>query len=306
MSIGPGAGRIVVNQFPWHTNCCPLLVLAGQCSLLRRTAGEQKERVGKMKIITVSGFKGGTGKTTISALIGVAAVQEGLRVAALDLDRFTSNLSRFLHVRKDAGLESPDHFLMMETDKGGDSNSATGRLFGFVEMARIDGYDLMIIDTSSGHQKDIYDAHLIADVILTPMNESPADMHALFTPSGAPMAPRNNYRDLVDAARFDRARAGKPKQRWSICVNRVQALPTRIGAAVQQRVENMARDTGFDDVWYMRERVAHRAISEDGHTVLDTPTEGRLTMSEISGRSELRGILSQLTDGEMELTAQAA
>ena len=259
-----------------------------------------------MKIITVSGFKGGTGKTTISALLGVAAIQEGMRVAALDLDRFTNNLSRFLHVRKDSGRETPDHFLMMEIESGGDSRSSTGRLHGFVEMARLDGYDLMIIDTSSGHQKDIYDAHLIADTILTPMNESPADMHALFTPSGAPMAPRNNYRDMVDAARFDRARAGKPRQRWSICVNRVQALPTRIGAAIQGRVENMARDTGFDDVWYMRERVAHRAISEDGHTVLDAPADGKLTMSEISGRSELRGILSQLTDGEVELSAKAA
>lgn len=256
-----------------------------------------------MKIITVSGFKGGTGKTTISALIGVAAVQEGLRVAALDLDRFTSNLSRFLHVRKEAGLETPDHFLMMELESGRESKSSDGRLFGFVEMARLDGYDLMIIDTSSGHQKDIYDAHLIADIILTPMNESPADMHALFTPSDAPMAPRNNYRDMVDAARFDRARSGKPKQRWSICVNRVQALPTRIGAAIQSRVENMAKSTGFDDVWYMRERVAHRAISEDGQTVLDAPADGKLTMSEISGRSELRGILAQLTDDNEQIAA---
>ncbi len=256
-----------------------------------------------MKIITVSGFKGGTGKTTISALLGVAAVQEGLRVAALDLDRFTSNLSRFLHVRKEAGLTSPDHFLMMETDGGKDQSSASGRLQGFVEMARLDGYDLMIIDTSSGHQHDIYDAHLIADIILTPMNESPADMHALFTPSGAPMAPRNNYRDMVDAARFDRARAGKPRQRWSICVNRVQALPTRIGAAIQGRVESMAMATGFDDVWYLRERVAHRAISEDGMTVLDTPADGKLTMSEISGRAELRGILGQLTDNDVALAA---
>ncbi len=259
-----------------------------------------------MKIITVSGFKGGTGKTTISALLGVAAVQEGLRVAALDLDRFTSNLSRFLHVRKEADLQTPDHFLMMETDGGADQSSSGGRLQGFVEMARMDGYDLMIIDTSSGHQKDVYDAHLIADIILTPMNESPADMHALFTPSGAPMAPRNNYRDMVDAARFDRERAGQPKQRWSICVNRVQALPTRIGAAIQHRVENMAKDAGFDDVWYMRERVAHRAISEDGRTVLDAPADGKLTMSEISGRSELRGILAQLTDEESEAKVQAA
>ena len=40
-----------------------------------------------------------------------------------------------------------------------------------------------------------------------------------------------------------------------------------------------------------------------GMTVLDTPADGKLTMSEISGRSELRGILSQLTDEEIALAA---
>ena len=58
----------------------------------------------------------------------------------------------------------------------------SGRLEPLVRMARMDGYDLMIIDTSSGNLADVYEAHLLADLILTPMNESPADMHGLFAP----------------------------------------------------------------------------------------------------------------------------
>ena len=53
-----------------------------------------------MQVVTISGFKGGTGKTTVAALLGVAAVKDGLRVASLDLDRNTRNLSSFLTLRR--------------------------------------------------------------------------------------------------------------------------------------------------------------------------------------------------------------
>jgi cellulose biosynthesis protein BcsQ len=55
-----------------------------------------------MQVVTISGFKGGTGKTTVAALLGIAAVKAGMRTAALDLDRNTRNLSNFLTVRRAA------------------------------------------------------------------------------------------------------------------------------------------------------------------------------------------------------------
>ena len=67
-----------------------------------------------MQIITVGGFKGGTGKTTVAALLGVAAVHQGLRVAALDLDRNTRNMSSFVTRRRAGGLASPDHVMLMD------------------------------------------------------------------------------------------------------------------------------------------------------------------------------------------------
>ena len=88
-------------------------------------------------------------------------------------------------------------------------------------MARMDGYDLLIIDTSSGNLADVYEAHLLADVILTPMNESPADMHGLFAPVGSLAAPKVNYREMIETVRFDRRRAGLPIQRWHVIMNRV-------------------------------------------------------------------------------------
>jgi cellulose biosynthesis protein BcsQ len=251
-----------------------------------------------MQVVTISGFKGGTGKTTVASLLGVAAVKDGLRVASLDLDRNTRNLSSFLTLRRAAKLASPDHVMLMDLDESKKHKNAgpkhTGRLEPLVRMARLDGYDLLIIDTSSGNLVDVYEAHLLADVILTPMNESPADMHGLFAPAGSKAAPKINYREMIETVRFDRRRAGLPVQRWHVVMNRVAALPTKIGFTITDKVEELSREAGFEAIWRLRDRVAHRALALEGRTVFDEPAEGRLTMSELAGRSEVRALLSIL------------
>jgi chromosome partitioning protein len=246
-----------------------------------------------MQVITISGFKGGTGKTTLAALLGVAAVKDGLRVATLDLDRNTRNLTNFLIQRRNSNLAAPDHVMLMDFDDSA-RRKPVGRLEPLVRLARLDGYDLLIIDTSSGNQTDVYEAHLLADTILTPMNESPADLHGLFTPPGAPSAPVINYRDLIDTVRFDRKRAKLAPQHWHVCRNRAAALQSRIATIITDKVEGMAAETGFESVWQLRDRVAHRAISLEGRTVFDEPVSGRLTMSELAGRSEIRAMLAVL------------
>lgn len=250
-----------------------------------------------MQVVTISGFKGGTGKTTLACLLGVAAAKDGLRTACLDLDRNTRNLSSFLTLRRASRLESPDHVMLMDTLQDSRANARprhSGRLEPLIRMAAMDGYDILVIDTSSGNLADVYEAHLLADLILTPMNESPADMHGLFSPVGAPAAPLINYRDMIDTVRFDRRRAGLPVQRWHVVMNRIAALQSKIGNIINERVAQMATEAGFESSCGLRDRVAHRALALEGRTVFDTPPDGKLTMSEISGRAEVRALLALL------------
>jgi len=262
-----------------------------------------------MQVVTISGFKGGTGKTTVASLMGVAAVKDGLRVASLDLDRNTRNLSGFLTLRRASRLQSPDHVMLMDMDEDVRTNAKpkhSGRLEPLVRLAKMDGYDLLIIDTSSGNLADVYEAHLLADVILTPMNESPADMHGLFAPAGSAAAPKINYREMIETVRFDRKRAGLPVQRWHVVMNRVSALPSKVGAIINERVHAMAREAGFEAVWSLRDRVVHRALALEGRTVFDTPSNGKLTMSELAGRSEVRALLSLIDRAPSQQLAKAA
>jgi cellulose biosynthesis protein BcsQ len=262
-----------------------------------------------MQVVTISGFKGGTGKTTVASLLGVAAVKDGLRVASLDLDRNTRNLSSFLTLRRASRLQSPDHVMLMDLEQDvrvGAKPKHSGRLEPLIRMARMDDYDLMIIDTSSGNLADVYEAHLLADVILTPMNESPADMHGLFAPIGSAAAPRINYREMIETVRFDRKRAGLPVQRWCVVMNRVASLPSKIGSVIKDRVADMAKEAGFEAVWRLRDRAVHRALALEGRTVFDTPADGKLTMSELSGRSEVRSLLALIDRAPSRQLAKAA
>lgn len=255
-----------------------------------------------MKIVTVSGFKGGTGKTTLATLLGVAAAYEGRRVAGLDLDPNTRNFGSVLTRRRAAGLRCPDHVAMAEIEP--EAGAAPVRdpqwLEKLLVMARTEGYELLIIDTGSGKHEDLYQAHLLADIILTPLNESPADLHGLFALPGTPYAAKVNYRELVDMARFGRQVAGLPPQRWQVCRNRVSHLPTRIGKMIESHVERLAEEAKFETLFSLRDRVSHRSIGLDGRTVLDPPRDGQLTMSELSGRFEARALLGML-DGAAAL-----
>jgi cellulose biosynthesis protein BcsQ len=247
-----------------------------------------------MQIVTVSGFKGGTGKTTLATLLSVAGTLEGRRVAGLDLDPNTRNFGSILTLRRVSGLSTPDHVAMAQFE-GRARNRNPLWLDAFVGMVRNDGYDLLVMDTGSGTNEDLYRAHVLADVILTPLNDSPGDLHGLFAPPRTRDAAKVNYRELIESARIGRRALGFAPQRWSVCRNRVSHLPTRIGTHIEQRVAQLSQEVGFEAAWTVRDRAAHRAIALEGRTVLDAPVNAPLTMSALAGRSEARALLSVLS-----------
>jgi chromosome partitioning protein len=117
-----------------------------------------------MKVLSILGQKGGTGKTTIALALAVRAVQKGLNVAVLDLD--TQGSARKWAKRR-AG-ETPavarrDPFELAET----------------IETLAKGGADLVIIDTPGKIEAAATAATKAADFVLIPVRPTALDIDAL-------------------------------------------------------------------------------------------------------------------------------
>lgn len=107
-----------------------------------------------MKTIAVASLKGGSGKSTVCALIGERAAQEAGRVALLDMDEGQASLTEWWVQR---GRPINPYLY----------NSA-GTLDELVETLRVAGWDYCIIDCAPNNQDLTEMAILVSDLVIIP------------------------------------------------------------------------------------------------------------------------------------------
>lgn len=118
-----------------------------------------------MKTVALFSQKGGSGKTTITVHLAVAAQQAGLKVAVLDLDPQGSAVA-WHRTRGQASapvtLAIPD-----------------AQLQRAVDGAAADGFDLVLIDSPPHSSPVVARIVAAADLVLVPVRPSPMDVAAL-------------------------------------------------------------------------------------------------------------------------------
>lgn len=114
-----------------------------------------------MKVISIIGQKGGTGKTTLAEILSVAAELEGIVTAAIDLDPQAS-LCHWSDLR---GMDSP---IVIDTQPG--------RLPKTLETAKAQGVGLCIIDTAGRAEQAALAACKAADLVLIPVQPTVTDL----------------------------------------------------------------------------------------------------------------------------------
>jgi len=117
-----------------------------------------------MKTVSVLSRKGGAGKTTVSVNLGLAAMQQGLRVVVADIDPLRS-ASEVLRGRTEAAS------LLIET--------SARKLELLRETCASNGCDLLIIDTPTAPQEDIQRAVRAADLCLAVARPTRLDLAAI-------------------------------------------------------------------------------------------------------------------------------
>jgi len=151
----------------------------------------QKSKGSPIRVIAVTGGKGGTGKTTISINLATALAREGYRILLFDADLGLANIDVLLGIRSERTVDdvlqgkctlseacvTGPHGLRIIPGASGVQNLATLSqqqsmllIQEFSSMA--DEYDFMIVDLASGISCQVIDfTHASQDIVVVICND---------------------------------------------------------------------------------------------------------------------------------------
>jgi len=271
------------------------------------------------RLIVVGNEKGGSGKSTITMHLAVALMKSKQRVATIDLDSRQKTFTHYIENRhawaQQTGrdLEIPNHVYFVENmDHPTPEDEATdGRALTDQIEALARDYSFIVIDTPG---RDSYLgrlAHSMADILITPLNDSFVDLDVLggidretFRVTGP-----SHYSQMVENARLLRHSRDNVGVDWIVLRNRLSMLGSRNSRCVGEVLQELSRRLNFRCIEGLAERVIFREFYPRGLTALDTLEEATLgtrpTMSHVSARIEIETLLSAInlggsaTSGEM-------
>ncbi|MGZ6049579.1 MAG: division plane positioning ATPase MipZ [Phenylobacterium sp.] len=264
-------------------------------------------------VIVVGNEKGGAGKSTIAIHTAVALMHGEARVAVMDLDLRQQTLSHFFAHRRAwlsaNGVAAP----MPVEDRLGTGLAALpeDEVLKRFEQAfgeARDEADFILVDTPGSDTKISRTAHGLADLIVTPMNDSfvDFDMLGVVDPVTLELKRHSLYSETVWESRKARAARDRKMIDWVVLRNRLAPTEARNRKRLDERVEALSRKVGFRVGPGLRDRVIYRELFPFGLTVADLSRGVRpvaMSLQHVAARQELRALMSALglsgfSDGE--------
>ncbi|MDP3632353.1 division plane positioning ATPase MipZ, partial [Phenylobacterium sp.] len=159
--------------------------------------------------------------------------------------------------------------------------------------------DYILIDTPGGDTAVSRAAHGMADLIVTPMNDSfvDFDMLGVVDPVTLDLKRPSLYSETVWNSRKIRAAASGKSIDWVVLRNRLAPTEARNRRRVDERVQALSRRVGFRVGPGLRDRVIYRELFPFGLTIADlSPTIRPVAMSlqHVAARQELRALVGSL------------
>ena len=258
-------------------------------------------------VVVVGNEKGGAGKSTIAIHTAVALMHAGARVAVLDLDLRQQTMGHFFANRR-AWLAANGAVAPMPIEHPVSSDGAALALASDAEaLARFEeafatssqGADFVLIDTPGADTAISRAAHGLADLIVTPMNDSfvDFDMLGVVDPVTLELTRHSLYSETVWASRKARAARDRKMIDWVVLRNRLAPTEARNRKRLDERVQALSRKVGFRVGPGLRDRVIYRELFPFGLTIADLSPAIRpvaMSLQHVAARQELRSLMSAL------------
>jgi len=274
------------------------------------------------RVIVVGNEKGGAGKSTIAVHLATALLYGGAKVALLDLDLRQCTSMRFFENRdawiagNNVTLPVPLQFRLSTDDVALAAASEAEQVekFEAAFVAAREAADFVLIDTPGGDTAISRMAHGLADLIVTPMNDSFVDFDMLghVDPVTMELQKPSLYSLTVWEARKARALSGQRQALdWVVLRNRLATTEARNRKRVEDRLTALSKRVGFRMGPGLRDRVIYRELFPFGLTIADLSPQVRpvpVSLQHLAARQELRALMHSLGlsaySGETLLAAQ--
>jgi chromosome partitioning protein len=274
------------------------------------------------RVIVVGNEKGGAGKSTIAVHLATALLYGGAKVALLDLDLRQCSSMRFFENRQAwvaanaVTLPMPIQQRLSDDDIALAARPEADQVekFEAAFTAAREAADFVLIDTPGGDTAISRLAHGLADLIVTPMNDSFVDFDMLghVDPVTMELQKPSLYSLTVWEARKARALSGQRQALdWVVLRNRLATTEARNRKRVEDRLTALSKRVGFRMGPGLRDRVIYRELFPFGLTIADLSTQVRpvpVSLQHLAARQELRALMHSLGlsafSGETLLAAQ--
>lgn len=265
-------------------------------------------------VFVLGNEKGGAGKTTCSMHLVVGLLEEGFKVATIDVDCRQHSLTTYITNRKQysdkhpgLGISMPHHFLLKESTKNNkDEKEAEEKEWFDTVFAKAKSVaDVIVIDTPGSQTYLSRLAHSHADSIITPINDSFVDLDVLAKVSADKLdvtAP-SIYSQLIWEQKMLKAQRSQGTIEWVILRNRLSHIDAVNKRRVGDVLEKFAKRFGARLLSGLSERVIYRELFLDGLTLhdlsKDTPEHG-LKISHLAARQELRELFDAININQLK------
>ena len=258
-------------------------------------------------VIVVGNEKGGCGKTTVSMHLAVGLLRLGFKVGCIDLDHRQQSLGRYFANRRawmdrsKIDLPTPIMVVMQPSAAELKAQAVTEERAGLDALL---GHlsqqcDFIVIDCPGSDVALARHAHVHADTLITPINDSLLDLDLLgrLDPVSWELMAGGVYANLVWELRRERRKSHRSGIDWVVTRSRLSALTDRNKKKMAEILPRMSKVLGFRLSDGFGERVIYRYLFLWGLTVLDLDQSGidmGTSKSNDAARAEVVALLQNL------------